>query len=369
MENIIITDAGHAALNAVVQQITESHPTHTEPVTDAVIKSETTVKKPRAHIAIAYNPYSLDSLMGAAQAVFHPDYQNARLVPYNQFASTDSLVNYTKILFVGVEVTQLDFAALMSTTQMSVVLVAYRDSYSWMNEKAIEKLGDRVTIMRPNDEYVNELLARTDNTATKVVQFWLDKHRDEVRVPSAIADLTSLVSRMVSQSYPILSFQTDLNEGSMESDEEMANKARIHDAVAKLRSALGSADPASELLSITFKADVDAYLSHFRHVRYTLTRSLRMATFRQVKNALSSRVVELPVVPASEMTHSDILHAALQHYKEVVTYEDVREYRIWRVYSEKAPERQKLAHMFKPIMTWSEGAVLCALTHVKDAVV
>ena len=173
MENNITPAVQHAALNVAAQHVMEHHPTHLEPVTDAVIKSETTVKKPRTHIAIAYNPYSLDSLMGAAQAVFHPDYQNARLVPYNQFASTDSLVNYTKILFVGVEVTQLDFAALMSTTQMSVVLMAYRDSYSWMNEKAIEKLGGRVTIMRPNDEYLNELLARTDNTATKIMQFWL----------------------------------------------------------------------------------------------------------------------------------------------------------------------------------------------------
>ncbi len=341
--------------------------THSAAVIDAVVKSETVVKKPLPHIAIAYNPYSLDSLMGAAQAVFHPDYQNARLVPYNQFASTDSLMNYTKILFVGVEVTQLDFAALMSSTQMQVVLVAYRDSYSWLSDKTLKTVGDRVTIMRPNDEYLNELLARTDNTATKVIQFWVDKERDTVNVPTAISDITSLVARMVSQSYPILSFQTDLNEGTMESDEEMANKARIHDAIGKLRSALGSAKPMDELMGLTFKPDVDAYLSHFRHVRYTLTRSLRMASFRQAKTPLSSTIVELPVVPASEMTHSDILHAALQHYKEVVTYEDVREYRIWRVYSERPQDRQKLIHIFKPVMTWSEGAVMCALTHAKTS--
>lgn len=362
MQPITINEAGQNALDAAMQHVAEHHPVRTGPVTDATIKSETIVKKTTPHVAIAYNPYSLDSLMGAAQAIFHPDYHKARLVPYNQFASTDTLMNYTKILFVGVEITQLDFAALMSGTQMSVQLVAYRDSYSWMDEKAIQKLGERVSFLRPSDEFINELLARTDNTATKIVQFWVDKS-GEGRVPGVLYNLTSLVSRMVSQSYPILSFHVDLNEGTMESEEEMSNKARIHDAVAKLRTALGSVEPMNEVLGLTFKADVDAYLSHFRHVRYTLTRSLRMMAFRQATGALSSTVIELPVVPASEMTHSDILHAALQHYKEVVTYEDVREYRIWRIYSEKAQDRQKLVHIFKPVMVWSEGAVLCALTH------
>lgn len=338
---------------------------------DAIILSETphaevpAVKPERTHVAIAYNPYSLDSLLGAAQAVFHPMYQSARMVPYNQFASIDNLQGFTHILFVGVELTQLDFTALMGTTECKVTLVYYRDSYDWLTDKMLEKLADRVTVMKPNDDWTSELLARTDNTAIKVIQFWMDK--EDVPVNVNIKELTSIASRVASQSYPILSFKTDLNEGSLESEEELANKARIHDAIGKLRTCLSSAKVFQELQTVSFKADVDAYLSYFRHIRYTLTRSMRVSSFRQTNGRLSSTVINLPVVPASEMTHSDILHAALQHYKEVLTYEDVREYRVWRIYSDKAVDRRKIATIFKPIMTWSEGAVLCALTHAKTA--
>lgn len=341
-----------------------------DPAVDAVIVSETPHQVPaptkakRSYTAIAYNPYSLDSLLGAAQAVFHPDYEGARMIPYSQFGTTDVLNGFTDVMFVGVEITKLDFMAIMNATDVRLTLVCYRDSYDWLTSKMLEKLSDRVTLMKPNDEWISELLARTDNTAIKVVQFWTDKA--QAIVPAPIKELTSLASRMVSQSYPILSFKTDLNEGTLESEEEMNNKARIHDAIGKLRTALSSGQVQQELLNLSFKADVDSYLSYFRHIRYTLVRSKRMGSFRMPTGIMSSTVVELPVIPANEMTHGDILHAALQQYSEVLTYEDVREWRVWRIYSDSVHDRRKLASIFKPVYSWSEGAVLCVLTHAKN---
>jgi hypothetical protein len=129
--------------------------------------------------------------------------------------------------------------------------------------------------------------------------------------------------------------------------------------------ALASANPHRDVRELTIKADVETYLAHFRQVRYAMTRSLTVRGFRMSNGMIQSKMVNLPVVQANEMIHGDILHAALQNYNEVVTYEDIGNYRVWRIYADTAIERRNLASIFKPIATWSEGVVICALTHLE----
>lgn len=313
--------------------------------------------KPR-RVAIAYNPYSVDSLVGAALALHYPGHEDSRCVPYNPFGSVMALFGYDEIMFVGVEVTKLDFTALITNNPDCILdLICYRDSYVWLTDKIESDNSATVRRFMPGDEMFSELTARTDNTATKVLQFMLD----EVSKPIPAFghnDMLDLVARQVSQSYPIMPMVYDLNEG-VDSNTELANKARIHDLVPKLRMALASFSPREEMADIEIVPDVNAYLSHFRHVRYALSRSLHMRAFGR-----GGVNYALPVSPASELTHGDILHAALQNYDEVLTYEDVGEFRVWRIHSPKVYDRRAIANVFKPLLMWSEGVVLCAVTNL-----
>lgn len=346
-------------------------------VTDAVLKSETitTIEaKPKAlRRAIAYNPYSLDSLLGAALGTYLPEFESARLVPYNPFNSIDGLLQYDHIFFVGVEVSQLDFTKLMTATDAIVETTSYRDGYNWVNDKVRKAYGEeavsgkRLIMHMPIDDFLNQLCARTDNTAIKVMHFLLQELGVTITNAGLVdkdIGIVNLASRMVSQSYPIMPFTIDLDEGVADFETENANKARVLDATNKLRLALASSNPHQEVHDVKFKADVDAYLAHFRQIRYAMTRSISIRGFRMSNSVINSKTVNLPVVQASEMVHSDILHAALQNYNEVVTYEDIGNYRVWRIYAATAVDRRNLASIFKPISTWSEGAVICALTHL-----
>lgn len=317
------------------------------------VENQTPASKPE-RVAIAYNPYSVDSLMAASLALYLPGNEGARCVPYNPFSNTLVFSAFDRIMFVGVELTRIDFTNLMSTTDVKLDLICYRDSYDWLTSKIEQNTRARVNFFKPNDEYFSDLVTRTDNTATKVLQFMADKHSVTLNLYTGIVDL---VARQVSQSYPIMPMEYDLNQGLSNPDEELLNKARIHDLVPKLRAALLSFTPHTEVLSIRITPDVGAYLSHFRHVRYALSRSLHM---RAIGHGKSNYV--LPISPASELTHGDILHAALQNYEQVLTYEDVGEYRVWRIHSPKVYDRHAIAKVFKPLMTWSEGVVLCAVS-------
>lgn len=308
--------------------------------------------------AIAYNPYAVDSLVAAALALHLRGYENASCIPYNPFGSVTTLTGYDQIMFVGVEVTQLDYTVLRSGSpdcKLALDLICYRDSYVWLTDKMMTNSSVTTQRFMPGDEMFSELTARTDNTATKVVQFMLDA--SHTPIPAfGHNDMLDLVARQVSQSYPIMPMINDLGEG-VDSGTELANKARIHDLVPKLRMALAAYAPREELADIELVPDVNAYLSHFRHVRYALSRSLHLRAFGR-----ANVNYVLPVSPASELTHGDILHAALQNYDEVLTYEDVGEFRVWRIHSPKVYDRRAIAQIFKPLMLWSEGVVLCAVT-------
>lgn len=326
----------------------------TEPLSVDFIDAEVVPAK----VAIAYNPYSADSLMAAALALFLPENEGARCVPYNPFGNIATLFNYDRVMFVGVEITKVDYTRVMNNSGVELDLVCYRDSYAWMTDKIKKNANHRVSFQIPTDEHFSELTTRTDNTAVKVVQFMLQAC-DVVTMPANFLGgaVTDLVARQVSQSYPVMPMVYDLGEGVTNNDEEMSNKALIYDLVPKLRMALGASLPLVEVSRIRLDADVSAYLSHYRHVRYALVRSLHERAFNR-----GTKTWVLPVSPASELTHGDILHAALQNYDEVLTYEDVGEYRVWRICSPKAYDRQAIAEMFKPLMTWSEGVVLCAVS-------
>lgn len=309
-------------------------------------------------VAIAYNPYAVDSLVGAGLALHLSGYESAVCVPYNPFGSVTTLSGYDEIMFVGVEVTQLDYTVLRTNSPDCMLnLICYRDSYVWLTDKMLANAATVVKCFKPSDEMFSELTARTDNTATKVVQFMLDAFQTPIPAFGR-NDMLDLVARQVSQSYPIMPMIYDLGEGA-DGETELSNKARIHDLVPKLRMALASFSPREELADIELVPDVNAYLSHFRHVRYALSRSLHLRAFGRAGVNYA-----LPVSPASELTHGDILHAALQNYDEVLTYEDVGEFRVWRIHSPKVYDRRAIAQVFKPLMLWSEGVVLCAVTNL-----
>ena len=334
---------------------------------------------------VLYNPFSLDSLMAATLMVSCTQKFAATTQSHHFIDTKVNVGKVDTVIAVGMEInSDLLVNMLESNPALNVVLVGYRDSYEWLQKSEyvykakkwwskdkpgfvytttvsplFMKYRDRLQLLKPlDDDSYGEMITKTDNTLTKVVQFWLQS-KDHTISPEWLKSC-DLVARMYGMSLPLagMSYQEE-KDATLATD--AANRVLLHELSVKLRAALGSNKPVERIREIKLSPNVDNYRTHKGVMEEMFSRSMHdtnvpaaVGTYHKVRIAqMSENVVnELIALPSIAS-------------KDVVFYTDIKRFRVWRVYSPNHGKARAIVACFKPTAQWSEGMFACGITYVE----
>lgn len=360
-----------------------------EQVQDVVDKSPSPSIE-TATALVLYNPFSLDSMMAAALLAGCTKHFSITTQAHHFIDTQIQVGKSDLVIAAGMELSSDEMTRLLEQhPNLKLVLFSYRDGYQWLqSEKTylkggkasfwdyplgrvpgqwfsrtqestlLRKYKDRITIVRPSSDYYGQLAMRTDNTLTKIAQFWLAEKEHHLHQGSQWALLADLTARIHSQTFPLTSFNLD-DEAATDRVSEAAARVKIYDLTVKLRSALASAKPTEKIQELNLAPSVENYRAHMDVVEQTFSRAVHDELLPKVGRGGSYAV---RMAQASESTINDLVNALPVMGRDIVFYEDLRRYRVWRFYSPKHGRAQELSGNVKPLAVWSEGLFFCALT-------
>lgn len=336
---------------------------------------------------VLYNPFSLDSLMAAAMLTACSQKFDVSTQAHHYIDTKVSVGKAETLISVGMELNQdLLTALLENNPNLKLVLAGYRDSYQWLEKTEyvyrakkwysdqesgffrvttqsalFKKHSDRIKLLRPSDDYYGALITKTDNTLTKVVQFWLATLNQNVK--HEWRELCELVSRMYGMSSPLTGFLPE-EEAAANMATDAANRVKLHELSVKLRAAMGAHKPQEKLKEMELTPNLDNYRAHKAMMEEMFARSMHDQNLQAAVGS-SHRV---RMAQMSENVVNDLIALPSIASKDVVFYTDVKRFRVWRVYSPNHGKAEAIAACFKPVATWSEGMFVCALTYISSIV-
>ena len=333
---------------------------------------------------VLYNPFSLDSLMAAMLLTSCRQKFDAATQSHHFIDNSVNVDKVDTVIAVGMEVnSDLLTHMLESNKKLTVVLIGYRDSYEWLEKKEhiyraksrfskkepgfyetitqsalYKKYQERITLLRPSNEYFGDLIAKTDNTLTKVTQFWLQS--SNFQMAAVWREYADLVARVYGMSYPLTGLTVE-DEADASPAVDAANRVKLHELSVRLRAALGAHKPQERLKEMVLTPNLDNYRAHKTMMEEKYSRSMHdtnvpaaVGTYHKVRIAqMSENVVnELIALPSIAS-------------KDVVFYTDIKRFRVWRVYSPNHGKARAIVACFKPTAQWSEGMFACGITYVE----
>ncbi len=333
---------------------------------------------------VLYNPFSLDSLMAAMLLTSCRQKFDAATQSHHFIDNSVNVDKVDTVIAVGMEVnSDLLTHMLESNKKLTVVLIGYRDSYEWLEKKEhiyraksrfskkepgfyetitqsalYKKYQERITLLRPSNEYFGDLIAKTDNTLTKVTQFWLQS--SNFQMAAVWREYADLVARVYGMSYPLTGL-TPEDEAEASPAVDAANRVKLHELSVRLRAALGAHKPQERLKEMVLTPNLDNYRAHKTMMEEMFARSMHdhsipaaVGTYHKVR-----------IAQMSENVVNDLIALPSIASKDVVFYTDIRRFRVWRVYSPNHGKARAIVACFKPTAQWSEGMFACGITYVE----
>lgn len=370
-------DAISDEVRSLLQRL--SHEKQGEVIEAEVIENHTDIQT----AVVLYNPFSLDSLMAATLVSSCTQKFDVSTVSHHYI---DNKVNASKadvVIALGMELnSDLLTHLLESNPKLRVVLIGYRDSYEGLEKieyvfkpkkllskkpgeffrttqqsALYKKHAERITLLRPDDDYYGQLITKTDNTLTKVTQFWLKSLNQSVK--HEWLELCDLVSRVYGMSNPLTGFALE-EEAKADMASEAVNRIKLHELSVKLRAAMGAHKPQERLKEIVIEPNIDNYRAHKAVMEEMFARSMHdQSIFAKVGKGYTVRMAQM-----GENVVNDLIALPSITSKDVVFYSDIKRFRIWRVYSPNHGRARSIVACFKPIATWSEGMFACGITHI-----
>lgn len=330
---------------------------------------------------VLYNPFSLDSLM-ATTLIASCTQQFDVSTHTHHFVDTQFNVSKINVLIAaGMEINRDLLVKMMEANKdLKLILLGYRDSYEWLMKKEYvyvpksrwssresgfkeniiesseyKKYKERITLLRPSDDSFGDVIDKTDNTLTKVTQFWLRSREHQVTDDWRL--MCDLVSRVYGLSFPLAGLKYE-EETSCDLVMEAANRVKLHELSVKLRAALGAQKPAERIKELTLTPNVENYRAHKAVMEEMYSRSMHDTT----TPALAGSSYRVRMAQMGENVVNELIALPTVARKDVVFYTDIKQFRIWRVYSPNHGRATSIVKCFKPELTWSEGMFACGVT-------
>lgn len=317
---------------------------------------------------VVYNPASFDSVYAAAQLVSVIDLGITNCVAHSYLETLDNLSNVEQntLLVCGTELSKESMISLLTGTDKKLVLFAYRDSYTWLDDRAINRWGDRLEIVKQDDEYVNELINLTDNTAIWMTYSWLyamdiKNGMTSMCLPFINASRVTAV-RTSALAFPIVSDLASLGSVAPR-EEEIRYKSILFNMFPQLRSALRHRNPIQKLRDIELDTKTDSYLDHWRSMGQTFQRACTKQLYRA-----GNQSIVVPTIACTEMLHYEMISMAALHNDSIVTYEDLHGLRVWRIFTKDRSLRSKLLSAIGGRDWWIDGLCICTYTQLNSVV-
>lgn len=300
-----------------------------------------------AATTIVYNPLSLDSLMATAILMNDESLGTINTVIYDRGGLLASGLS-DHVIFAGLDPRKEDIDHIVNV-QRHVKIYTYRDGVPWHKEHNTHHLS----VLRPSDEFFDEITALTDNTVTK--QLLMRYNTDDAEKSKVYVHFSGMVDKAIRY---CAMMDTEAHSLPFPNPTDAAAAVIAEKAVVfSLRQTIGYAISRKETRYIAAVVEERAYREHNHRVRLTLQKALHFQTYGLGENRKS-----VATLAVNESDFHEMAYTYQVVGKDIVGYEDIRGYRIWRIWAKDRSVREMIAAYLKPEDRWMEGRFLCVLT-------
>lgn len=362
----------------------------------AVVDSPEIDKTTEVKRCVAYRADNLDATFAAAMivdAIGHAE--NVAIIPVLNDVPYDRLARYEHAMLIGLpEVQQgyLNTARLNGKSKITVLahkgthldLDAIPEAPKSLFGKGPEpkQWNGRLNVVRPTTDSYGPVADAMCNTMTSVAYDWIIAHQLSL-VAFSLIKMRVFVMRYVSVTPAFKDeFKNGFGEG-LKAEDERDYKAMLFNLMPKITQALKSTDRAVALLrSQDLDKDPDGYMHYWNDCFTTFSRSVRKEVYR-VKNPTNLGIVSpsaratlagraqarrgryttsVPTIACTERQHLDMLCIAMMHSTAFVSYEDMHDVRLWRVYAKDQALCNAIVQSLEGERVWSDGLGLRTYT-------